>query len=201
MPHGSACRDDDTAANASRGGAHGPAAGDRDDSRERLRRSLAPLPPGAPARLPIAWRLVSRPSAFAPGIATGREVRIEELRSMRRERVEEGGRRVIIEEPGNRVIIRENGREFIRHDETERFRRAYVDADVRVERRGEEQITIVRRPNGVEVVTVRDADGNLIRRVRRDPRGTETVLIENVIAGRPRTRTVIEEVWTSRRRA
>jgi outer membrane protein OmpA-like peptidoglycan-associated protein len=134
------------------------------------------------------------PERLAPGIATGREVRIEELRSMRRERVEEGGRRVIIEEPGNRVIIRENGREFIRHDETERFRRAYVDADVRVERRGEEQITIVRRPNGVEVVTVRDADGNLIRRVRRDPRGTETVLIENVIAGRPRTRTVIEEV-------
>jgi outer membrane protein OmpA-like peptidoglycan-associated protein len=120
-------------------------------------------------------------------------VRIEELRTLRRERVEEGGRRVIIEEPGNRIIVRENGRDFIRSDETERFRRAYGDSDVRVERRGAEQVTIVRRPNGVEVVTVRDEDGNLVRRVRRDPRGTETILIENEVAGRPRNRTIIEE--------
>jgi outer membrane protein OmpA-like peptidoglycan-associated protein len=116
------------------------------------------------------------------------------LRSLRRERVEEGGRRVIIEEPGNRFIVRENGREIIRHDETERFRRSYEDADVRVERRGDEQVTIVRRANGVEVVTVRDAEGNLIRRVRRDPRGAETVLIENEVVGRPRSRTVVQEV-------
>ena len=121
-------------------------------------------------------------------------MRIEELRTLRRERVEEGGRRVIIEEPGNRFIVRENGREFIRHDETERFRRAYDNAEVRVERRGADQVTIIRRPNGIEIVNVRDAEGNLIRRVRRDARGTETILIENEIVGRPRTRTVIEEV-------
>jgi outer membrane protein OmpA-like peptidoglycan-associated protein len=121
-------------------------------------------------------------------------VRIEELRSLRRERVEEGGRRVIIEEPGNRIIVRENGREFIRHDETERFRRAYDNAEVRVERRGADQVTIIRRPNGVEIFNVRDPEGNLIRRVRRDARGTETILIENELGGRPRSRTVIEEV-------
>jgi outer membrane protein OmpA-like peptidoglycan-associated protein len=132
---------------------------------------------------------------FSPGISvgiSGGDVRIEELRSLRRERRE--GNRVIIEEPGNRVIIRENGREFIRHDETERFRRSYGDADVRTERRGVEEVTIVRRPNGIEVLTVRDQDGNLVRRVRRDPRGVETVLIENEVVGRPRSRTVIEEV-------
>jgi outer membrane protein OmpA-like peptidoglycan-associated protein len=101
---------------------------------------------------------------------------------------------VIIEEPGNRIIVREEGREIIRHDETDRFRRSYRDADIRVERRGADQVTVVRRPNGVEIVTVRDEYGNLIRRVRRDPRGDEVVLIENEIVGRPRTRTVIEEV-------
>jgi outer membrane protein OmpA-like peptidoglycan-associated protein len=131
---------------------------------------------------------------FAPGVASGRDVRIDDLRSLRRERVEEGGRRIIIEEPGDRRIIREGDRVIIRHDETDRFRRAYRDADVRTDRRGDEDITIVRRPNGVEIVTVRDPDGNLIRRVRREPGGVETVLIENEVRGRPRRRDVIEEV-------
>jgi outer membrane protein OmpA-like peptidoglycan-associated protein len=98
---------------------------------------------------------------------------------MRRQRTEEGGRRVIIEEPGDRTIIREGDRVIIRHDETERFRRTYRDADVRTERRGEENITIVRRPDGSEIVTIRDEDGNLIRRVRRESAGREVVLIEN----------------------
>lgn len=120
-------------------------------------------------------------------------MRIEDLRSLRRERVEEGGRRIIIEEPGNRTIVRENGRTFIEHDETARFRQSYGDAEIRVERRGENEVTVVRRPNGVEIVTVRDPDGNLIRRVRREPAGVETVLIENEVQGRPRRRTVIEE--------
>ncbi|RDI59855.1 outer membrane protein OmpA-like peptidoglycan-associated protein [Microvirga subterranea] len=107
-------------------------------------------------------------------------VRIEDLRNQRRERTEEGGRRVIIEEPGNRTIIREGDQVIIRHDETERFRRTYRDADVRVERRGaDEEVTIVRRPDGSEILTVRDEDGNLIRRIRREPAGREVVLIEN----------------------
>jgi outer membrane protein OmpA-like peptidoglycan-associated protein len=107
-------------------------------------------------------------------------VRIEDLRNQRRQRLEDGGRRVIIEEPGNRTIIREGDRVIIRHDETERFRRTYRDADVRVERRGaDEEVTVVRRPDGTEIVTVRDEDGNLIRRIRREPAGREVVLIEN----------------------
>ena len=61
-------------------------------------------------------------------------VRIEDLRNQRRERRE--GNRTIIEEPGNRTIIREGNQVIIRHDETERFRRTYRDADIRTERRG-----------------------------------------------------------------
>jgi outer membrane protein OmpA-like peptidoglycan-associated protein len=120
----------------------------------------------------------------------GRDPRIDELRGLRRERTEGG--RVIIEEPGDRRIIREGNRTVIIHDETDRFRRAYEGADVRTERRGREEITIVRRPNGVEIVTVQDENGNLIRRVRREPGRGEVVLIENEVRSGPR-RTLVEE--------
>jgi outer membrane protein OmpA-like peptidoglycan-associated protein len=124
-------------------------------------------------------------------------VRVEELRSLRRERSEDGGRRVIIEEPGNRTIVREGNRVVIRHDETERFRQTYRNAQVRTERRGTEEVTIVRQASGVEIVTIRDQQGNLVRRVRREPAGREVVLIENVSRERPRSRTtVFEEVVT-----
>jgi outer membrane protein OmpA-like peptidoglycan-associated protein len=129
------------------------------------------------------------------GIVEERTYRIDELRTLRRERVEDGGRRVIIEEPGNRTIIREGNEIVIRHDETERLRRVY-GGQARIERRGEEEITIIRRPNGAEIITVQDREGNLIRRVRRETTGVETVLIENTYRERtPRTRTTyIEEV-------
>lgn len=109
---------------------------------------------------------------------------MEDLRGMRRQRSEDGGRRVIIEEPGNRTIVREGDRMIIRHDESARFRRTYRDADVRVERRDGNDITIVRRPDGSEIVTVLDEDGNLVRRVRREG-GREIVLIDNRRGNRP----------------
>ena len=134
---------------------------------------------------------------FAPGPAVGerRDVRIEELRGLRRERVEDvgGTRRIIIEEPGGRSIVREGDRVIIEHNETERFRRSYRDADVVVERRGANEVTVVRRPNGVEIITERDPEGNLVRRARREA-GREIVLIENVIQDRPRRGRVVEEV-------
>lgn len=109
-------------------------------------------------------------------------MRIDDLRSQRRERRE--GDRLIIEEPGNRTIIREGNDIIIRHDESERFRRIYGTDEVHVERRGPgEEITTVQRPDGSEIISVRDEDGNLIRRVRRDPAGSEVVLIENRRSG------------------
>jgi outer membrane protein OmpA-like peptidoglycan-associated protein len=95
----------------------------------------------------------------------------------RRERVEDGGVRVI-EEPGNREIMRtDKGRSFIRHDEVERFRR--LGHDLRTERRPDGTIvTIDRRPDGVQVITEQTAEGRLLRRYRRD-REREIVLIDN----------------------
>jgi outer membrane protein OmpA-like peptidoglycan-associated protein len=169
--------------------------------------TVAPAPtPAAPAGQPPAATPAApgqqgelerrrRDDRFAPGVSTQERstVRIEDLRRERRERVEEGGSRVIIEEPGNRRIVRENDRVIIQHDETERFRRSYDNSDVRVERRGREEITIIRRPNGVEIVTVRDTEGNLLRRVRREG-GREVILIENDYRDRPRGRVVFQEV-------
>jgi outer membrane protein OmpA-like peptidoglycan-associated protein len=149
--------------------------------------------PGQVLPGPAAAPPTAAPPAAA-GAPAGRDVRIDELRAQRRERVEEGGRRVIIEEPGGRTIVREGDRVIIRHDEAERFRRSYGAADVRTERRGENEVTIVRRPGGVEIVSIRDARGDLVRRVRREPGGVETVLIENEWQGRPRRTTIVEEV-------
>jgi outer membrane protein OmpA-like peptidoglycan-associated protein len=153
--------------------------------------------PGAviPGQAPPPDRAVEE--RFAPGFARGdgREPGIDELRGLRRERVEEGGRRIIIEEPGNRTIIREGDRVIIRHDETDRFRRVYRGTDFRTERRGGNEVTVVRRPNGVEIITERDPSGQLVRRVRREPGMGEFVLIENL--GRPRPRGVfVDEVVT-----
>ncbi len=167
----------------------------------------APAAPAAPAPATRAQPTAPAPAApaqTAPQQAApaatqpldASRVRIEDLRRERRER-REGGR-VIIEEPGNRTIIREGNEVIIRSDETERFRRTYRDADIRVERRGgNEEVTIVRRPDGSEILTVRDEDGNLVRRVRREPAGREVVLIENRRAGierRPGYGYVEEEV-------
>lgn len=100
--------------------------------------------------------------------------RVEDLRKERHERVENN--RTVIEEPG-RVIIKENGHAIIRHDETERFR--LFGGDVHVEKRGQETVTVVPRPDGVEIITVVDADGRLVRRIRRGRDGREFVLIDN----------------------
>ncbi|MGO4705416.1 OmpA family protein [Microvirga sp. 2MCAF38] len=134
--------------------------------------------PGGPAPVPGVMPGVT-PGAFPGG-------NLDDLRRQRRERTEDGGRRVIIQEPDDRTIIRDGGRLIIRHDETDRFRRSYGGADVRVQQRGGNQVTIVRQPNGEEILTERDAYGNLVRRIRRTPDGREVILIQNEFQGRPR---------------
>ena len=141
---------------------------------------LAPgqRPPGGagPAVLGV------QPQPIAPARPGGAPVvndqrRFEEFRAQRRERVEDGGRRTVIEEPG-RLIVRDGDRTFIRHDETERFR--MIDRDARFDRRPSgETFMYMRRPGNAEIITVLDADGRLLRRVRRFPDGREIVIIDN----------------------
>ncbi|WP_371126175.1 OmpA family protein [Bradyrhizobium sp.] len=109
----------------------------------------------------------------------GAPTSLEGFRSERRE-TQEGGR-TIIREPG-RIIVRDpGGRSFIRHNEVDRFR--YGARDVRTEQRGNESRTIVIRPDGTQIITVNDRDGRLVRRIRRDQRGREIIIIDNSFRG------------------
>ncbi len=157
-------------------------------------------PPGAPQRgqrqdtqrppapgVPIGPQNArpGQPQPGAPGAPAAGDQRgpqqFETMRQQRQERTENNGQRTVIEEPDHRMIIRENGRAFVRHDEVERFR--LTGQDVRVERRGGEIVTLVRRPGDVEIVTYVDESGRLLRRVRRTRDGREFVLIDNRMRG------------------
>jgi len=99
---------------------------------------------------------------------------MEELRGERHQSTE--GTRTIIREP-DRTIIREGGQTVIRHSEVDRFR--YGAQDVRLERRGNDNVTVVVRPGGDRVVTVVDENGFLLRRSRILPDGREIIIIDN----------------------
>jgi len=104
---------------------------------------------------------------------------MDQLRGERRE-VRQGDR-TIIREP-DRVIIREGDRTIIRHNEFDRFR--YGARDVRVERRGDDSVTYVVRPDGSRIVNVVDENGFLLRRSRVMPDGREIIIIDNRRRGR-----------------
>jgi OmpA-OmpF porin, OOP family len=101
--------------------------------------------------------------------------RIEEFRGERRE-IQEGGRTVITE-PG-RIIIRDpSGQEYVRHSELDRFR--FGARDIRTQSVGNETRTVVVRPDGSQIITEVGRDGELLRRIRRDPGGREIIIIDN----------------------
>jgi OmpA-OmpF porin, OOP family len=132
-------------------------------------------PPTVTAPIPAAPPPAQAMTPIAPGAVPQGPRRMEDFRSQRHE-VQEGGRTVITE-PG-RIIIRDpGGQEFVRHDEMERFR--FGARDIRTERVGNENRTIVIRPDGTQVITVVGADGGLLRRIRRDREGREVVIIDN----------------------
>jgi OOP family OmpA-OmpF porin len=128
----------------------------------------APLPP--PPAPQALTPLPANPAAAQQGPR-----RLDDFRGQRRE-VQEGGRTVITE-PG-RVIIRDpSGESFVRHDEMQRFR--FGARDIQTQRVGNENRTIIVRPDGSQIITVLAADGSLLRRMRRDARGEEFVIIDN----------------------
>jgi outer membrane protein OmpA-like peptidoglycan-associated protein len=133
----------------------------------------APLPP-PPA--PVAATPL-QPNAAPVG---GR--RLEDFRSQRRE--QQIGGRTVITEPGRQIIRDPNGQTIVRHNEIDRFR---IGArDVQVVQRGGETRTVVIRPDGSQIVTVTSTDGRLLRRIRRDARGREIIIIDNSFRGGPR---------------
>jgi outer membrane protein OmpA-like peptidoglycan-associated protein len=120
-----------------------------------------------------------KPAEF--GALEGREIRSQEferIRKQRRERVEDVGQRAVIEEPDDRRIILEKDRAFVRHDEERRFER--FGKRIKHERRKDgTTLSIYLSLGGVEIITVEDEDGRLLRRSRRDRDGHEIVLVDN----------------------
>jgi OOP family OmpA-OmpF porin len=125
---------------------------------------IPPAPPPAQALAPIA------PGAAAPGPRS-----MDEFRGARRE-TREGGR-TVFNEPGRVIVVDPGGQSFIRHNEVDRFR--YGARDIRTQRVGNETRTIVVRPDGSQIITVNGRDGQLLRRIRRDGRGREIIIIDN----------------------
>ncbi|MGE0522816.1 MAG: OmpA family protein [Variibacter sp.] len=128
-----------------------------------------PLPPPRARNGGIA------PAVVGIAAGAGAVLGINALRDHRREVVEDG--RTYIREPDRTIIRDANGRFIVRHNEIDRFR--YDARDVRVERQGRDNITIIERPGGVRIINVLDDDGRLLRRIRRFPDGREIILIDN----------------------
>jgi outer membrane protein OmpA-like peptidoglycan-associated protein len=153
---------------------------------------VAPLPPAPaapaaqvpaqPLRPAAAATLAPASAAAAPTAPVDPRTmpqHLDQLRSARHETQE--GNRVVIQE-ADRTIIREGGQDIIRHNEADRFR--FNAREVNVERRGNDTITVVIRPDGSRIVTETDETGRLLRRVRREPDGREVVIIENTFEPR-----------------
>jgi outer membrane protein OmpA-like peptidoglycan-associated protein len=132
---------------------------------------VAPNAQGQPPRpLPLAG--AATPHPVGPN---GQPLRhVDDIKRERHESVVDG--RTIIREP-DRVIIRDGAHTIIRHDDVDRFR--YNARNVATERRGNNTVTIIERPDGSRVISEVDADGRLLRRVRRFANGREVVIIDN----------------------
>ena len=143
------------------------------------RMQVAPLPgaggaaPAGQQAGPIAPARIG--AGISPRSSQGQPLlRVDQLRGERHESVQGG--QTIIREP-DRTIIREGNQTIIRHDEADRFR--YGARDVHSERRGNDNVTIVTRPNGDRIVTTVDSNGGLLRRSRILPDGREIIIIDN----------------------
>jgi outer membrane protein OmpA-like peptidoglycan-associated protein len=78
--------------------------------------------------------------------------------------------------PDGRVIVKNQGQVTIVHDDTGRFVRRGDQS--RTERTANNtETTTVTRPNGTEIVTVRDQWGNIVQRYRKNADGSVEVLI------------------------
>lgn len=132
------------------------------------------------AVLPAAPKSSGAEGGFRPGFqpAGPPAQSLGEIQKGRTQRVEAGGKRTIIQENDNRIIIKQDNRTIIRHDETQRFARNATD--VRSQRRpdGTTQ-TVIIRPGGVQLFSIVDNSGRIVRRYRRDDRGREINIIDN----------------------
>lgn len=97
----------------------------------------------------------------------------------------------VLQQESDRVILKLGDQIIIRKDETQRLRQEATDVQVRDLGNGLTEYTIL-RPDGSQVITVRDQRGNVLRQIRRLPDGTEIVLIDVLDAPRQERAPIIE---------
>jgi outer membrane protein OmpA-like peptidoglycan-associated protein len=92
-----------------------------------------------------------------------------------------GGGRQVVNNTGDRVVLQEpDGRYTVYRDDDTLLRRP--GSNVRTETYSDgSSRTFVLRPDGTEVVTIRDATGRVLRRAAYDAQGREVVLIDDLI--------------------
>ncbi|TYR30626.1 OmpA family protein [Mesorhizobium microcysteis] len=100
----------------------------------------------------------------------GRRVERREERAERREGMD------VLREIGDRIVIQFNNQTIVQSDDRERIGRGAEEVYYEELPRGRYRETVV-RPNGVQVVTIRDRYGDIVRRSRIMPDGTEYVLV------------------------
>src|SRR4029077_12102872 len=145
--------------------------------------AAAPLvrhaPPTVTAPIPAAPPPAQALAPSAAGAAPQGPRRMEDFRGQRQES-DQGGRKVFTE-PGRVIVVDPSGQSFIRHNEENRFR--FGARDIQTQRVGNENRTVVIRPDGSQIISVVGADGQLLRRIRRDREGREIILIDNSFRG------------------
>ncbi len=86
-----------------------------------------------------------------------------------------GGR--VVEDQGDRFVVERDGRYYVRRDESALFRYNAENVVIEPLRNGRTR-EIVTRPNGSRIITVRDAGGYILRRVKVTPDGDRYVLFD-----------------------
>lgn len=104
---------------------------------------------------------------------------LDQLKTERKKVVTKRGNAVVIKEPDQRTIVKRNNKTVIVHNETNRLKRQRNVRNVRTEKQGRNNVTIIERPNNVQIYNITDNSGQLVRRYRRDADGRETILIDN----------------------
>ncbi len=143
----------------------------------------APAPPKQPAAEQAPQQAEGGPPPkFDPALLKkphprfGETPKGEETKPLPKEeaQIPKGGK---VEASGGRTIVKQdNGQVTVHHDDTDRFRQAGGNVDVQKGPNGT-TTTIVNRPGGVQVVTVRDQNGDILQRYRKDRNGQIEVLI------------------------
>lgn len=105
----------------------------------------------------------------------GKRIDAEAVRE-RRERRERPQGSEVLREIGDRIVIQFNNQTFVESDDRQRLSRGARDVYYEELPRGRIR-EVIQRENGVQVVTIRDRYGDVIRRSRITPDGREYVLV------------------------